>query len=156
MRHCAVIFALLMTSACGVNGTSDTPKSFQTFKAAFGDSYYCEFYEAGYDADAVAADDLDYIFVTLIGQSQADAKVRFGNETLRLIPKAGPSLKDTPEATFINSRVDLDFTVLEYSQFTVSLGLVPTGTGLNTVNYEGQVTMSGLNVTADIFGSCGV
>lgn len=138
---------LLVLAACSPDRANSPDKMFEPFSWG-SDSYYCTFYAADYETEGVSRDDLDLMFVTLFDDINNEARVRYGGETLRLMPQEDLGTLPVPRNTV--------YTVLEYSKFEVQVTLESVGENIESEDFIGQIKMLGADASMDIKGSCGV
>ncbi|MGB3457186.1 MAG: hypothetical protein WBG08_11995 [Litorimonas sp.] len=143
MRPLLPLF-LLTVAACVPQRADVGEKTFETFEAG-GLQLACTFYPADAEIEDVAPEARPLLFATLRDDPSNEARVRYGGERLRLVPRQELDATGVP--------LDTVYAVIDYTDYDVRVQLseseVP-GT------YAGMLEMPGLAGPTEIKGSCAV
>ena len=153
MKRMFMISALLLCACNQVPSGNEEkpPKRFETFPASFVSPAMCYFFEEDYEINAENVESPEYLFATRLYPSDernvAEAVVRFGGETIRLVPKQEIQMNGKAEQAI--------YTAVDYPDFDVTLDLKPDVPGVTMhPTYTGMIKMNGMDASAQIKGNC--
>ena len=129
---------VLVLAACNAQRGDVGERTFEAFDVDSLD-FACTFYQSD------AGEDRPLIFATLADNPDNEARVKYGGETLRLVPTV--PLDDGLQA-------ETTYAIVDYAGYEVQLSVAELASSEPGTDYAGTIEMPGLTDIVEIEGRC--